>query len=79
MILEVGHVPLTTAVIPTLGAALTAADAVVVQVWLVARQLSARRLLVRRLEGRPVFRSVEDALAGCGRQLSERASREVAE
>jgi hypothetical protein len=66
MFLEVGHVPLTTAGIPILGAALTAADAVVVQVWLVGSQLSARRLLVRRLEGRPVFGSVEDALAGCG-------------
>jgi hypothetical protein len=66
MILEVGHGPLTTAGIRTLGAAITAADAVGVQVWLVARRLSARRLLVRRLEGRPVLRSVEDALAGCG-------------
>lgn len=79
MILEVGHVPPTTAGIRTLGAVLTAADVVGVQVWLVARQLSARRLLVRRLEGRPVFRSVEDALAGCGRHLSGRASRAVAE
>jgi hypothetical protein len=66
MILEVGHGPLTTAGIWTLGAAITAADAVGVQVWLVATRLSARRLLVRRLEGRPVLRSVEDALAGCG-------------
>ena len=67
MFLEVGHVPLTTAVIRSLGAALTAADAVVVRVWLVAGQFSsARRLLVRRLEGRPVFASVEDALAGRG-------------
>jgi hypothetical protein len=66
MFLEVGHVPLTTAGIPTLGAALSAADAVGLQVWLAATRLSARRLLVRRLEGRPVCRSVEDALAGCG-------------
>jgi len=66
MFLEVGHVPLTTAVIRSLGAALTAADAVVVRVWLVARQFSARRLLVRRLEGPPGFGSVKDALAGCG-------------
>jgi hypothetical protein len=64
MFLEVGHVPLTTAVIRSLGAALTAADAVVVRVWLVAGQFSARRLLVRRLEGPPVFGSAEDALAG---------------
>jgi hypothetical protein len=66
MILEVSHGPLTTAGIRTLGAAITAAEAVVVQVWLAATRLSARRLLVRRLEGRPVFASVEDALAGRG-------------
>jgi len=66
MFLEVGHVPLTTAVIRSLGAALTAADAVVVRVWLAATRLSARRLLVRGLEGRPVFGSAEDALAGYG-------------